>query len=62
MTKDAVEYVLMINKQITVEFDCDPRDKMKLINTSIVKKSAAGRHHEDDIDSDGEDDREYLNN
>jgi hypothetical protein len=30
------------------------------MNTAIVKKGAAGRHL--DIDSDGEDDREYMNN
>jgi hypothetical protein len=41
-------------------FDEDPRDKLKLMNTAIVKKKAAGRQM--DVDSEGEDDREYMNN
>ncbi len=40
----------------------DPRDKLKLINTTIVKGNKAGKHHENDVDSEGEDDREYVSN
>jgi len=32
------------------------------MNTAIIKKKAAGRHFENDVDSEGEDDREYMNN
>ena len=42
-------------------FEEDPRDKLKLMNTAIVKKGAAQRHM-DAVDSEGEDDREYMNN
>lgn len=45
-----------------MEFEFDPRDKLKLMNTSIIKGKNAGRHHEDDVDSEGDDDREYLSN
>lgn len=62
MTVKTVEFVLGINKQIEIDFEHDPRDKLKLINTTIVKGKAAGKHHEDDQDSEGEDDREYVNN
>lgn len=46
-----------------MEFEHDPRDKLKLINTSIVRGKAAGRHaDESDNSDDGEtDDREYMN-
>jgi hypothetical protein len=59
-----VEFVLYMKKVIvpTEPFDEDPRDKLKLMNTHIVKKKGAGRHHEDDVSSEGEDDREYMNN
>jgi hypothetical protein len=64
MNAKIVEFVLYMKKLIVplVPFEEDPRDKLKLLNTHIVKKSAAGKHHEDDVDSDGEDDREYMNN
>jgi hypothetical protein len=62
MTTKTVEYILSMQKMIEMEFDFDPRDKLKLINTSIIKGKNAGRHHEDDVDSDGDDDREYTTN
>jgi len=65
MNPRTVEFVLMMQKQIVPlePFEEDPRDKLKLMNTVIHKKSAAGRQNmNDDLDSDGEDDREYLNN
>lgn len=62
MNVNTVEFVLGLNKMVIVDFDHDPRDKLKLINTVIVKGKDAGRHHEDDVDSEGEDDREYVSN
>lgn len=62
MNVKTVEFVLGLNKMVIVDFDHDPRDKLKLINTTIVKGKNAGRHHEDDVDSEGEDDREYVSN
>ena len=63
MTAETVEYVLSLNKMLEIEApEQDPRDKLKLINTTIVKGKNAGRHHEDDVDSEGEDDREYVSN
>ena len=49
---------------LEMKFEHDPRDKLKLINTSIVRGKAVGRHHEpeDNSDDDGHDDREYVNN
>jgi hypothetical protein len=48
-----------------MEFEQDPRDKLKLINTVIKRGKAAGKaRHEREIDSDeeGTDDRDYVNN
>lgn len=63
MNIKTVEYLLFINHQVKAEFpEGDPRDKLKLINTIIKRGKDAGRHHEDDVDSEGEDDREYVSN
>lgn len=62
MNLKTVEFILSCQKMIDMEFDYDPRDKLKLINTSIIKGKNAGRHHEDDQDSEGDDDREYVSN
>ena len=63
MTPKTVEYVLFLHQQVQADFpEGDPRDKLKLINTVIKRGKDAGRHHEDDVDSDGEDDREYVSN
>jgi len=63
MTAVTVEFVLSLNKILEPEepFEEDPRDKLKLMNTTIVKKGAARKHFEE-VDSEGEDDREYMNN
>ena len=62
MTPLIVEFVLAGYGQITPDepFEEDPRDKMKLMNTRIIKKKDAGRCLEED--DEGEDDREYMNN
>lgn len=62
MNTKVVEYVLGLNRMLRCEIKKDPRDKLKLINTTIVKGKDAGRHHENDVDSEGEDDREYVSN
>ena len=62
MTTKIVEYILSMGNMIDMKFEYDPRDKLKLINTSIIRGKNAGKHHEDDVDSDGEDDREYTTN
>lgn len=65
MTLETVMFVLAKNGQIDVEFDEDPRDKLKLMNMIVKKGNAADRQrHERDVDSDedGLDDREYMNN
>lgn len=61
MTTQTVEYVLQEKGVIDVEFDEDPRDKLKLLNMVTKRGKDVARGHEDDIDDDG-DDREYLNN
>ena len=65
MTVDTVEYVLSLHKQIDIEFEADPRDKLKLMNTVVKRGNAAGKtRHEKDADSDeeGTNDRDYINN
>lgn len=62
MTRETIEYVLAQRGIIELEFDTDPRDKLKLMNM-ITKhgKDVTRRHEAADVDSDG-DDREYVNN
>jgi len=62
MNAKTVAYILSMQGMIDMQFDFDPRDKLKLINTNIVRGKNAGRHHEDDVDSEGDDDREYTSN
>jgi len=61
MTPSTVEYVLAERGLIEMEFDEDPRDKLKLMNMVTKRGKDVARQHEDDVDSDG-DDREYVNN
>ena len=60
-TRQTVEYVLAERGVIGVEFEEDPRDKLKLLNMVTKHGKDVVRRHEDDVDSDG-DDREYYNN
>ena len=50
MNPYTVEFVLAMKEIIEpIEpFEEDPRDKLKLMNTAIIKKKAAGRHFEND--------------
>jgi len=62
MTNETVEYVLAERGMIEMEFDTDPRDKLKLMNMVTKRgKDVTRRHEDEDDDSDG-DDREYMNN
>jgi hypothetical protein len=65
MTVETIEYVLAEHKQIEMEFESDPRDKLKLLNTIVKRGEASKRErHEKEVDSDeeGVDDREYVDN
>jgi hypothetical protein len=62
MNEKTVEFVLATNNMIQMEFEHDPRDKLKLINTVTKRGKDAGHGHEDDVSDEGEDDREYVNN
>jgi hypothetical protein len=63
MNVNTVEYVLSKEKKfLDVEFDDDPRDSLKTFNAFIHKKKAFLGRDEDQSGSDGEDDREYINN
>lgn len=63
MTVDTVEYVLAKEKKfLEKEFDDDPRDSLKTFNAFIHKKKAFLGKDEDQSGSEGEDDREYMNN
>lgn len=63
MNKDTVEYVLSKKmKFLDVQFKEDPRDSLKTFNAFITKKKAFLGKDEDQSGSEGEDDREYINN
>jgi hypothetical protein len=63
MNVDTVEYVLSKKMDfINVKFVDDPRDSLKTFNAFIHKKKAFMGRDEDQSGSEGEDDREYLNN
>ena len=63
MTVETVEYVLAERGVVEVEFDEDPRDKLKLMNMVTKRgKDVVRRHEQDGEDSDEGDDREYCNN
>lgn len=62
MNFQTVEYFLAEQGVVEVEYEEDPRDKLKLMNMIIKKGKDAGRQHEDDVSDEGEDDREYTNN
>lgn len=61
MNMDSVEFVLGEKSVIDVDFEEDPRDKLKLLNMVTKRGKDVMRRHEEDVDSDG-DDREYVNN
>ena len=63
MNVHTVEYVLAKEKKfLEVQFNDDPRDSLKTFNAFIHKKKAFLGKDEDQSGSEGEDDREYLNN
>ena len=62
MNQKTVEFVLATNNMIKMEFEHDPRDKLKLINATIVHGKKYGTRHEEDSQDSGEDDREYVDN
>ena len=63
MTLETVEYVLSKEKKfLDTEFEDDPRDSLKTFNAFIHKKKAFMGKDEDLSGSEGEDDREYINN
>lgn len=61
MTPATVEYVMAERGLIEMEFEDDPRDKLKVLNMITKRGKDVMRHHEDDRDDDG-DDREYMDN
>ena len=63
MNTNTVEYVLSKEKNfLEVHFDDDPRDSLKTFNAFIHKKKNFLGKDEDESGSEGEDDREYINN
>ena len=63
MNTKTVEYVLAERGLIEIDFEDDPRDKLKLINMVTKRGKDVGRRHEREDDEDDEgDDREYMNN
>ena len=63
MTVETVEFVFAQEcKIIEKEFEDDPRDSLKTFNAFIHKKKAFLGKDCDQSGSDGEDDREYINN
>ena len=63
MNIHTVEYVLAKEKKfLEMQFEDDPRDSLKTFNAFIHKKKAFLGREEDQSGSEGEDDREYINN
>ena len=63
MNFSTVEFVLSkAPTGIEVEYEEDPRNKLKLMNTIIRKGKDAGRGHENEDHSEEEDDRDYVSN
>lgn len=63
MTCRSVEFVLAKEcKFLDVEFQEDPRDSLKTFNAYVHRKKAFLGKDEDESGSEGEDDREYINN
>ena len=62
MNNDTVEFVLGFKRILDVEFDEDPREKLKIFKPHIAHKTQAKLKKEDASDSDEADDREYSNN
>ena len=65
MTVETVEYVLAERGVVVdVEYEEDPRDKLRLMNMVTKRGKDVVRRHEQDAydDSDEGDDREYCNN
>lgn len=63
MNVHTVEYVLSTKfKFVETKFVDDPRDSLKTFNAFIHKKKAFMGKDEDQSGSEGEDDREYMNN
>jgi len=61
MTYQTVEWVMAERGLVEVDYDEDPRDKLKLMNMMVKHGKDVARNHEDDVDDDG-DDREYMDN
>ena len=63
MNIKVVEFVLAKEcKFLDLEFSDDPRDSLKTFNAFVHRKKAFLGKDEDESGSEGEDDREYLNN
>jgi hypothetical protein len=63
MNTATVEYVLAKEKNfLEIEFQDDPRDSLKTFNAFIHKKKNFLGKNEDESGSEGENDREYINN
>lgn len=61
MTKESVEFVLAMKHVIDMEFDEDPRLKLKTFKMQHESKGPKKRN-EDESNSEDEDDREYTSN
>lgn len=59
MNCDTVEFVLGLKLVLEVEFEEDPREKLKVFNAKIAPKK---HRNQDESDSDEAEDREYMSN
>jgi hypothetical protein len=65
MNQDTVEFVLGFKNIIEVDYEEDPRDKLKVFNAKVAhkgKNTKQKKHNEDQSGSEDEDDREYSTN
>ena len=62
MSFETVEFVLGFKKILDVDYEEDPRLKLKVFKANIAHKSHGGKNREEASGSEDEDDREYANN
>ena len=62
MNIDTVEFVLGFKRILDVEFEEDPREKLRVFKPEIAHKKAVRKQKDDISDEDEKDDREYSNN
>jgi hypothetical protein len=62
MNVDTVEFVLGFKRVLDVDYEEDPRDKLKIFSATISHKGSEPKRKNEDESDEEEDDREYTSN